>query len=94
MDYRYPASIFRVLGNPVRIEIITLLAQGPVCVSELIRCTSHRQAYISQQLMVLRSRGWVEAQKEGWTVCYRLAETPETQWLKRLVDELSPHLET
>jgi len=87
VDYQCKAKIFRVLGNPVRIEILTLLAQGPLCVSDLIRCTSHRQAYISQQLMFLRSRGWVEAKKEGWTVCYRLVETPETQWLKHLIEE-------
>jgi hypothetical protein len=41
----------RVLGNHVRIEILTLLAQWPLCVSYLIRCTNQRQAYISQQLI-------------------------------------------
>lgn len=87
MDYQQLAKIFRALSNPVRIEILVHLAQGSLCVSDLIRCTHHRQAYVSQQLMFLRSRGWVKATKEGWTVCYRLVETPETQWLKHLIEE-------
>ena len=93
MDYQWLAKIFRVLGNPVRIEILTLLAQGPLCVSDLIRCTSHRQAYVSQQLMFLRSMGWVEAKKEGWTVCYQMVDTPETHWLKFLFEETAPKIE-
>jgi len=94
VDYQCLSKKFRVLGNPVRIEILTLLAQGPLCVSDLIRCTSHRQAYVSQQLMFLRSRGWVESQKEGWNVCYRLVDTSETRWLRRLIEEVRPKIET
>lgn len=93
MNYPCLARIFRALGNPVRIQILVRLAQGPLCVSDLVRCTSHRQAYVSQQLMFLRSLGWVEANKEGWTVCYRLAETPETQWLKHLIQEICSKVE-
>uniref|UniRef100_A0A7C4PI94 ArsR family transcriptional regulator n=1 Tax=Anaerolinea thermolimosa TaxID=229919 RepID=A0A7C4PI94_9CHLR len=88
MDYPWLARMFRALGNPVRIEILIRLAQGPLCVSDLVRYTSHRQAYVSQQLMFLRSLGWVEANKEGWTVCYRLIETSETQWLNHLLEEM------
>jgi hypothetical protein len=43
--------------------------------------------------MFLRSMGWVEAKREGWTVCYRLVETPETQWLKHLIEEVWPKVE-
>ena len=93
VDYQSMARIFRVLGNPVRLEIFTLLSQGPVCVGDLVRCTCKRQAYISQQLMLLRSQGWVEAKKEGWSVCYQLAEIPETQWLKRLIGKSWPKIE-
>ena len=85
MDYQSMAKIFQVLGNPVRLEIFTLLSQGPVCVGDIVRCTCKRQAYISQQLMLLRSQGWVEAKKEGWSVRYQLVEMPETHWLKKLI---------
>lgn len=56
VDYECQAKMFRVLGNPVRIRILAMLAHGPLCVSDLIRCTCQRQAYISQQLMFLRSK--------------------------------------
>lgn len=93
MDYQSMSKIFRVLGNPIRLEIFTLLSQGPVCVGDLVRCTCKRQAYISQQLMLLRSQGWVEAKKEGWSVCYQLVEMPETRWLKNLIGRSWPKIE-
>lgn len=65
VDYQWLAEKFRSLGNPVRVEILIRLAQRPLCVGDLILCTNHRQAYVSQQLMFLRSKGWVEATKEG-----------------------------
>jgi len=88
MDYQWQAKIFRLLGNPVRIQILALLARGPLYVSDLIRCTHYSQAYVSQQLMVLRSIGWVDAHKEGLTVCYHLLDTPETRCLRRLINEM------
>ncbi len=93
MDYESLANVFRVLSNPVRIEILSLLTQKPLCVGELVHLTHHRQAYVSQQLMVLRTWGWVEYQKEGWNVCYRLADTQETRLMKYLFAEIWPEAE-
>jgi DNA-binding transcriptional ArsR family regulator len=85
MDYEDQARIFRLLGNPTRIQILVMLAHGPFCVSDFINCTKQRQAYVSQQLMVLRLNGLVGSTKEGWRVCYALRDTPETGWLKRVL---------
>ncbi len=90
MDYEGLAKLFRILGNPRRIQILEMLAHGPVCVNEMIHCTHQRQAYISQQLMLLRSKGLVDAKKDGWSVCYAFLDTPETLWLKRLLVEVCP----
>ena len=34
----------------------------------------YRQAYISQQLMVLREAGLIQDRRDGWNVFYRVAE--------------------
>ena len=94
MEFERQAIIFRALGNPIRIQILTLLVRGPLCVSDIIRCTRHRQAYISQQLMFLRSKGLVESHKEGWNVCYQLVDTAECRWLKHLIEEVCLRTET
>lgn len=92
MDCEKHAKIFRVLSNPTRIKILAVLAEKPVCVSELMQCTCHRQAYVSQQLMFLRSIDWVSCKKEGCSVCYHLNQTPETVWVCELIEKYCPKL--
>lgn len=71
--YDEAAARFKALGHPVRLQILDLLRGGEVCVCHLEASLGRRQAYISQQLMVLRDAGLVEARKEGLQVYYRLA---------------------
>jgi ArsR family transcriptional regulator len=87
MDYQCLADFCKVLSNPVRLKIITCLSQNPCCVNELVCCTRQRQAYISQQLMYLRSKGWVDFQKDGVMVFYHLADTRQTKLMKFLITE-------
>ncbi len=54
------AKLFSLLGNPARLQILLLLGQ--------------RQAYISQQLMILRKAGLVSALRRGRNIYYRLAQ--------------------
>lgn len=93
-DFNFQAKIFRIMGNPVRIQILVLLSEGPICVRDIICCTKHSQAYVSQQLMLLRSKGLVESQKIGWYSCYSLIDTLETRWLIHLIKEVCPKIET
>ena len=65
--------MLRALAHPTRLQIIDLLRRGEVCVCHIERSLDKRQAYISQQLMVLRQAGLVENRKEGLQVYYRLA---------------------
>ncbi|HEX2907596.1 MAG TPA: metalloregulator ArsR/SmtB family transcription factor [Phototrophicaceae bacterium] len=71
--YESMAVVFHALSHPVRLQILDLLRGGEICVCQIEAALDKRQAYISQQLMVLRETGLVETRKEGLQVFYRLA---------------------
>ena len=68
------ALIFRALMHPARLAILETLRDGEVCVCHLEALLGYRQAYLSQQLAVLREAGLVADRREGWNVYYRVAQ--------------------
>lgn len=65
------ASLFRALGHPARIAILSVLRDGEQCVCHLEATLGLRQSAISQHLRVLRSAGLVEDRRDGWNIYYR-----------------------
>ena len=61
---------FKALAHPVRLKILDMLRQGEVCVCHMEAATDKRQAYVSQQLMILREAGLIDSRKEGRQVFY------------------------
>ncbi len=70
--YDEVALLFKALAHPMRLQILDMLRLGEVCVCHMETAFAKRQAYISQQLMVLREMGLVESRKDGLQVFYRL----------------------
>lgn len=68
------ANTFKALSHPVRLQILTILRQGEACVCHLEAILHKRQAYISQQVSVLKEAGLVNERKDGLFVFYRLAD--------------------
>lgn len=68
------ARIGKALGNPHRLELIELLAQGERTVDALATESGLTMANASQHLQALREAGLVESRKEGLFVHYRLAD--------------------
>jgi ArsR family transcriptional regulator len=67
------AEFFRILGQPVRIQILLTIGHGEACVCHLEAYLGLRQAAISQHLMVLRDAGLVATHRDGRNIFYRLA---------------------
>jgi DNA-binding transcriptional ArsR family regulator len=67
-----PANLFRVLMHPTRLTILEILRDGEQCVCHLEAVLGYRQAYISQQLIVLREAGLVEDRRDGTRIYYRV----------------------
>lgn len=80
-SYDALAVRFKALGHPVRLQILDMLRSGEACVCHMETALGKRQAYISQQLMVLREMGLVEARREGLQVFYRLSDEMTAQLL-------------
>ncbi len=67
------AQFFRILGQPLRIQILLILAGEDACVCHMEASLGVRQALLSQHLMVLRDAGLVTSYREGRNIYYRLA---------------------
>ncbi len=65
-------ALFRALMHPTRLAILDMLRPGEQCVCHMEAYLGKRQAYISQQLMVLREAGLVDDQRDGLNVYYRV----------------------
>lgn len=64
------SKLFKALMHPVRLAILDMLRDGEECVCHMEAALGHRQAYISQQLSVLRQAGLVQDRREGLNVYY------------------------
>lgn len=81
------AQWFRMLGQPARLRILLALERGEACVCHLEAWLGYRQAYISQQLMLLRDAGLVTNQRVGKHIFYSLAV--DAQPLSELIQAAS-----
>ena len=64
------ARLFRALMHPARLTILEALRDGEQCVCHLEARLGYRQAYLSQQLAVLREAELLRDRREGWNVYY------------------------
>src|SRR6266568_4705359 len=72
--YRLQADLCKVLAEPTRLKLLTLLGERPRAVKDLVEATGERQAKISQHLSIMRQRGIVRTQRVGTEVHYFLAD--------------------
>ncbi|WP_328875514.1 metalloregulator ArsR/SmtB family transcription factor [Streptomyces sp. NBC_00287] len=65
-------DLIRVLADPLRLRIVTLLAKETLCTTHLVEETGARQTNLSNHLRVLREAGVVETEPCGRFTYYRL----------------------
>ena len=68
------AKYFRALGDPTRLRILELVADGERSVSELVASTGQSQSKISNHLACLRWCGFVVTRREHRCVYYSIAD--------------------
>lgn len=71
-EFRDEITLLKALAHPARLAILEALRGGEACVCHMEALFGWRQAYLSQQLMVLREAGLVADRREGWNVYYRV----------------------
>jgi ArsR family transcriptional regulator len=65
-------DLIRVLADPLRLQIVTLLARETLCTTHLVEETGARQTNLSNHLRVLREAGVVDTEPCGRYTYYRL----------------------
>ena len=92
--YEAQAQLLKVLTHPARLAILKILQDGEHCVCHMEAHLGYRQAYISQQLMVLREAGIIQDRRDGWNVFYRVVELRIFSILSAVEQIIPPRLET
>ncbi|MFJ3974416.1 ArsR/SmtB family transcription factor [Streptomyces sp. NPDC090021] len=65
-------DLIRVLADPLRLRIVTLLARETLCTTHLVEETGAKQTNLSNHMRVLREAGVVETEPCGRYIYYRL----------------------
>ncbi|RII19542.1 hypothetical protein DSC45_05980 [Streptomyces sp. YIM 130001] len=65
-------DLIRVLADPLRLRIVTLLARETLCTTHLVEETGARQTNLSNHLKVLRDAEIVDTEPCGRFTYYRL----------------------
>lgn len=68
------AAVIKVLANAQRLQVIGLLARGPLEVNVLAGRLGLSQAAASQHLSAMRGAGLVTAHRDGRVIRYALAD--------------------
>ncbi len=79
------ASMFKALGDPVRLRMASMIASRPeVCVCEITPAFDLSSGTISHHLKTLREAGLVDCERRGTFVYYRI-EPEAVQSLRALL---------
>lgn len=90
------AAVGKALGNPSRLELIDLLAQGARSVEELATAAELGVSTCSAHLQTLREAGLVDARRNGKRIYYSLAgDDVAALWaqLRVVAQQRRPHTE-
>ena len=69
--------LFSALADRTRLRLLSLMANGEVCVCFFVEVLNQSQPKISRHLAYLRNAGIVEARREGKWMHYRIVEPPD-----------------
>ncbi|HYD02126.1 MAG TPA: metalloregulator ArsR/SmtB family transcription factor [Phycisphaerales bacterium] len=82
------AGLFKALGDPTRLHLLTCLAGccGECSVSQVAACTNVDVSVVSRHLAQLEAAGVLSSRKEGKSVLYTVAYARLAEALRRLSD--------
>lgn len=85
--YKIHAEVCKVFSSPTRLEILDLLRDGWMSVTELTGKTKLTQVNISQHLSVMRAKGIVASKRDGKNIYYSI-ENPKINRAFDLIREV------
>lgn len=88
----FKSDLFKVLSNPVRIQILDTLRTGERNVNDIAEWLEIEPSSISQQLAVLRSRNLLTSRKQGNFVFYSIRDRVIFKILDAALEVFNNHL--
>jgi len=73
--YKLHAEMCKIFSNPTRLEILNLLRDKEMSVTELIKKTKLSQANVSQHLAIMKYIGVVTSNRKGKNIYYKLTNS-------------------
>ncbi len=81
-------NLLRAAGEPTRLRIIALLANGEMVAQEITNILGQSQPRVSNHLKLLHEAGLIEKRAEGSWVFHKLTENPQARILINTIMEL------
>lgn len=87
------AEICKVFSNPTRLEILSLLGNKDMSVTEIMNHTKLSQANISQHLSIMKAKGIVVSERNGKNIYYKLSNPKITKAFTLIREVIKERLE-
>lgn len=68
------AELFKGFADPTRVQILSLLQNGELCVNDIAHAVELTQSAVSHQLRMLKQMHLIKYRREGKNVLYSLAD--------------------
>ena len=83
------SAMFRALGEPSRLRLLTRLIDGEICVSELAELEGEKLSTISARLQNLHAAGLVKRRREAKHIYYALSDTHVLRLVQNALEHAS-----
>ncbi len=86
------AELFRLLGEPNRLRMVTSCLDGPMSVGEITERLALSQSLVSHHLRLLRAARLLKAGRRGKHVFYSIPDCHVREMLMNMIEHLTePH---
>ena len=68
------ADLFKGFADTTRVQILTILLEGELCVSDITERVELTQSAVSHQLRILKQMHLIKFRREGKNMLYSLAD--------------------
>jgi ArsR family transcriptional regulator len=88
------AQLFKALGDPTRIRMLSVLRHGELCVCDIMTVLDLPQSTASRHLAYLRNAGWLTSRRQNKWMYYQLnTSTMNAQIISAVISHLATLLQ-
>jgi DNA-binding transcriptional ArsR family regulator len=87
------AELFSVLSTPIRLQILSVLCDGELTVSQILEKVATTQPNLSQHLAILYRHGVIAKRKEGTQVIYSVQSEKAVALCRSVVNQVAIELD-